>query len=182
MCAQGASAWEGLSAIQLPPRRPDLQSAFHVRPLHAAFGGQFAFLELLTSMRTPSQFTGSVVACTAIMTAMYGGLGAVGYGSKGSSIHGIAVFNMTPGRAAQIAAAFIFIQVTITEKANERLSLQVVMEQRWYAAQDLLNMCSFYGSANSCASLSWWAGMRARAPATYQGTSPRAQAVCMAQA
>lgn len=75
-----------------------------------AFGGQFAFLELLTSMRTPSQFTGSVVACTAIMTAMYGSLGAVGYGSKGSSMHGIAVFNMTPGRAAQIAAAFIFIQ------------------------------------------------------------------------
>lgn len=92
---------------------PVLHSLFILRP--AAFGGQFAFLELLTSMRTPSQFTGSVVACTAIMTAMYGSLGAVGYGSKGSSMHGIAVFNMTPGRAAQIAAAFIFIQVGVLD-------------------------------------------------------------------
>ena len=44
-----------------------------------AYGGQFAYLEIMTSMAVPSRFTTSVNACTAIMTALYGGLGAVGY-------------------------------------------------------------------------------------------------------
>ena len=62
-------------------------------------------------MKTPARFSLSVTLCTAIMTALYGGFGAVGYWSKGSSIHGIVIFNMSPGPASQIAAAFIFFQV-----------------------------------------------------------------------
>ncbi|GLC36986.1 hypothetical protein PLESTB_000171200 [Pleodorina starrii] len=75
-----------------------------------AYGGQFAFLELITSMKTPARFSAAVTLCTAIMTALYGGFGAVGYWSKGSNVHGIVIFNMSPGLPAQIAAAFIFFQ------------------------------------------------------------------------
>ncbi|GIL51251.1 hypothetical protein Vafri_7121, partial [Volvox africanus] len=75
-----------------------------------AFGGQFAFLELITSMRYPGKFSDAVTLCTAIMTALYGGFGAVGYWSKGSSVHGIVIFNMDPSPLAQVAAGFIFLQ------------------------------------------------------------------------
>ncbi|GFR52080.1 hypothetical protein Agub_g14540 [Astrephomene gubernaculifera] len=75
-----------------------------------AYGGQFAYLEIMTSMKQPSRFSHAVSLCTTIMTVLYGGFGAVGYWSKGASIQGIVIFNMTPGPAAQVAAAFIFLQ------------------------------------------------------------------------
>ncbi|PNW82897.1 hypothetical protein CHLRE_06g298750v5 [Chlamydomonas reinhardtii] len=75
-----------------------------------AYGGQFAFLEIMSSMRTPNNFSKAVMMCTGIMTALYGGFGAIGYWSKGASVHGIAVFSMRAGVLAQIAAAFIFFQ------------------------------------------------------------------------
>ncbi|KAG2491782.1 hypothetical protein HYH03_009942 [Edaphochlamys debaryana] len=75
-----------------------------------AYGGQFAFLELLTSMQTPQRFTHAVLGCTGIMTALYGSFGAVGYWSKGATVHGIVIFSMSPGPLAQIASGFIFFQ------------------------------------------------------------------------
>ncbi|EFJ49048.1 hypothetical protein VOLCADRAFT_104490 [Volvox carteri f. nagariensis] len=85
-------------------------AAMGVLNLIFAYGGQFAFLELITSMRTPTSFSLSVMQCTVIMTALYSGFGAVGYWSKGSGVNGIVIFNMNPGPAAQIAAGFIFFQ------------------------------------------------------------------------
>ncbi|GLI62001.1 hypothetical protein VaNZ11_004573 [Volvox africanus] len=84
--------------------------AMAVLNLIFAYGGQFAFLELITSMRSPGRFSDAVTLCTAIMTALYGGFGAVGYWSKGSSVHGIVIFNMDPSPLAQVAAGFIFLQ------------------------------------------------------------------------
>ncbi|PNH07612.1 hypothetical protein TSOC_005908 [Tetrabaena socialis] len=83
-----------------------------------AYGGQFAFLELLTSMKSPPRFSRAVALCTGIMTALYGGLGAVGYWSKGSSMRGIVVFNMSPGPAAQVAAGLIFLQAVAQYLVN----------------------------------------------------------------
>lgn len=47
-------------------------------PMPAAYGGQFAFLEIMSSMRTPNNFSKAVMMCTGIMTALYGGFGAIG--------------------------------------------------------------------------------------------------------
>ncbi len=102
-----------------PPSRAPTRSSL----LCTAYGGQFAFVELIVSMKEPRRFSSAVTLCTAIMTTLYGGFGAVGYWSKGSSVHGIVIFNMAPGTAAQIAAAFIFFQVcpgTALERKSAR--------------------------------------------------------------
>lgn len=51
-----------------------------------AFGGQFAFTEIMGTMHTPSHFPRAVSVCTVIMSALYGGLGAVGYWSRGDQV------------------------------------------------------------------------------------------------
>lgn len=100
---KGSSMHEGEVQMMAPAIMAVLNMIF-------AYGGQFAYLEIMTSMAAPSRFTTSVNACTAIMTALYGGLGAVGYWSKGSSMSGIVIFNMRPGKPAQVAAALILLQ------------------------------------------------------------------------
>lgn len=51
-----------------------------------AFGGQFAFVEIMTCMKKPAAFPRAVTLCTVIMGSMYAGLGAVGYWSRGNKV------------------------------------------------------------------------------------------------
>ncbi len=72
-------------------------------------GGQFAFLEIITSMQCPRLFPRAVLLCTAIMTALYGGLGAVGYWSKGNQVWGRGC--VSGGGACMCACACICVCV-----------------------------------------------------------------------
>ena len=75
-----------------------------------AYGGQFAFVELMTSMLRPQKFPAAISACTAIMTALYAGLGAAGYWSKGSNVAEIVIFSLGESAAGRVAAACILVQ------------------------------------------------------------------------
>lgn len=48
--------------------------------------------------------------CTAIMTALYTALGAVGYQSKGTGVAEIVIFSLGTGPWARFAAACILLQ------------------------------------------------------------------------
>lgn len=75
-----------------------------------AYGGQFAFVELMTSMHRPASFPMAISVCTAIMTGLYVSLGAVGYQSKGAGVSEIVIFSLGEGISGRIAAACILIQ------------------------------------------------------------------------
>mmetsp|Transcript_35135 Transcript_35135/g.78203 ORF Transcript_35135/g.78203 Transcript_35135/m.78203 type:complete len:519 (+) Transcript_35135:215-1771(+) len=77
-----------------------------------AFGGQFAYVEVMSSMRKPQEFPRSVSICTAVMTVLYGGLGAVGYWSRGDAITGIVIFSLGDTPRSRVASALILVQAT----------------------------------------------------------------------
>ncbi|KXZ51057.1 hypothetical protein GPECTOR_14g43 [Gonium pectorale] len=72
------------------------------------------------------------------MTVLYGGFGATGYWSKGASVHGIVIFNMTPGPAARVAACFIFLQALAQYLVNLNVwthNLLVLLSRRGTPAE-----------------------------------------------
>ncbi|MEW5297296.1 MAG: hypothetical protein WDW36_000513 [Sanguina aurantia] len=75
-----------------------------------AFGGQFAFVEIMTCMKRPACFPRAVTLCTVIMGCMYAGLGSVGYWSRGNKITDIIIFSLPAGPISQAAAAAILFQ------------------------------------------------------------------------
>lgn len=68
-CAHHATLTKALPWVYCPPRSP-----------------QFAFTEIMGSMRTPAHFPRAVFVCTVIMSLLYGGLGAIGYWSRGDQV------------------------------------------------------------------------------------------------
>ena len=83
-----------------------------------AFGGQFAFIELITSMREPLQFSKAISICTAMMSTLYLTLGAVGYWSKGSNVAEIVVFSLGEGLLGRVAAACVLVQAIAQYMVN----------------------------------------------------------------
>jgi vesicular inhibitory amino acid transporter len=83
-----------------------------------AFGGQFAFVEIITSMREPLQFTKAISICTALMSTLYLTLGAVGYWSKGSNVAEIVVFSLGEGPLGRVAAACVLLQAIAQYMVN----------------------------------------------------------------
>ncbi|KAK9845239.1 hypothetical protein WJX81_000853 [Elliptochloris bilobata] len=75
-----------------------------------AFGGQFAFVEIITAMRRPREFPAAVGASTPLMAALYLLLGAIGYWSRGEDSPELIIFGMGTGPAARAAAAAILLQ------------------------------------------------------------------------
>eukprot|EP00879_Flechtneria_rotunda_P019308 GHRR01020278.1.p1 GENE.GHRR01020278.1~~GHRR01020278.1.p1 ORF type:complete len:294 (+),score=89.66 GHRR01020278.1:812-1693(+) len=75
-----------------------------------AFGGQFAFTELMTDMKVPTEFPKAISVCTAIMSSLYAGLGAAGYWSKGLNVADIVIFSLGDSTLARLAAGCILIQ------------------------------------------------------------------------
>jgi len=74
------------------------------------FGGQFAFVELITSMRAPRGFPAAVGVATPLMAALYLLLGAVGYWSQGAGVPELVIFGLGDGPVARAAAAAILLQ------------------------------------------------------------------------
>ena len=71
-------------------------------------------LQVMSHMRSPSQFPWACDLAIFIMTCMYGLLGAVAYWSRGNSVQDILVFSMGPTKPAWVApaaAGCILIQV-----------------------------------------------------------------------
>lgn len=75
-----------------------------------AYGGQFAFTELLTDMKVPTQFTKAISVCTVLMTTLYAGLASAGYWSKGLDVADIVIFSLGDSPLARLAAGCILIQ------------------------------------------------------------------------
>lgn len=100
---------EGLQASSLGGVGLDDQvvAAFNVI---FAFGGQFAFVELMSAMAKPSQFPVAISACTAVMSVLYIAMGASGYLACGSQASEILVFSFREGAAARAAGAFVLLQ------------------------------------------------------------------------
>jgi vesicular inhibitory amino acid transporter len=84
-----------------------------------AFGGQFAFVELLASMRKPQEFSKAILVCTIIMASLYMSLGAVGYWSKGTEVAEIVIFSLGHGRLSRLAAGCILIQVGVAARSPD---------------------------------------------------------------
>jgi solute carrier family 32 (vesicular inhibitory amino acid transporter) len=81
-----------------------------------AFGGQFAYLEIVVAMRAPSRFTAAAAWSVALMGGAYASLGAAGYSSRGSGAADAAgggevvVFGLGDGPALRLAAGAVFLQ------------------------------------------------------------------------
>ncbi|GAX75715.1 hypothetical protein CEUSTIGMA_g3158.t1 [Chlamydomonas eustigma] len=77
-----------------------------------AFGGQFAFIEIMSSMKRPSEFPRAVTLCTTLMGLLYGTVGVIGYWSRGDEIDGIVIFSLGDSPHVRVAAALILVQAT----------------------------------------------------------------------
>lgn len=72
---------------------------------------RFAFTELMTDMKQPSEFPKAINVCTVIMSALYAGLASAGYWSKGHDVADIVIFSLGENPLARVAAGCILIQV-----------------------------------------------------------------------
>lgn len=75
-----------------------------------AYGGQFAFVEIINGMKVPSQFSQAIALCTPIMTFAYLGLAAVGYYNQGTGAAEILAFNMGHDVVMRLAILMLLIQ------------------------------------------------------------------------
>jgi hypothetical protein len=76
---------------------------------------RFAFTELMTDMKQPSEFPKAINVCTVIMSALYAGLASAGYWSKGHDVADIVIFSLGESPLARVAAGCILIQVGMTQ-------------------------------------------------------------------
>ena len=75
-----------------------------------AFGGQFAFTELMTDMSIPAMFPRAIAVCTACMTTLYVALASAGYWSRGLNVADLCIFSLGRSNLACFAAACILVQ------------------------------------------------------------------------
>lgn len=75
------------------------------------YGGQFAYVEIMNSMKKPAQFTSAVALATPIMSGAYLCLGMIGYWSRGRSVEEIIIFGTGMDVWSRVAAGAILFQV-----------------------------------------------------------------------
>ena len=76
------------------------------------YGGQFAYVEIINSMRQPGRFTAAVSASTPVMSVAYLALGAIGYWSQGMGVQEIIIFGTGFDTWSRIAAGAILFQAS----------------------------------------------------------------------
>jgi len=109
-----------------------------------AFGGQFAFTEIMGSMRTPAHFPRAVSVCTVIMGALYGGLGVIGYWSRGDEVREIVIFSLPESPRARLAAGCILVQAIAQYLINVNVwthNLLVLLARQGIIRKRTLNNC-----------------------------------------
>ncbi|EIE25419.1 hypothetical protein COCSUDRAFT_46708 [Coccomyxa subellipsoidea C-169] len=75
-----------------------------------AYGGQFAFVEVINSMQQPRHFPGIVSFSTAIMGIGYVGIGMIGYWARGIAVPDVIIFGIGDDWLARAACNAILIQ------------------------------------------------------------------------
>lgn len=90
------------------------------------YGGQFAYVEVINSMKKPAQFTSAVALATPIMSGAYLCLGMIGYWSRGRGVQEIIIFGTGMDVWSRVAAGAILFQVDGLPLPLQRAS----MEQR----------------------------------------------------
>ncbi|KAI8464358.1 MAG: transmembrane amino acid transporter protein-domain-containing protein [Monoraphidium minutum] len=98
-----------------------------------AYGGQFAFVELMAAMARPAKFPVAVTACTGIMSSLYAALGAFGYVACGAAASEILVFSFPDGGAARAAGACVLLQALAQYLVNANVwahNLLVLLSRR----------------------------------------------------
>ncbi|BDA41975.1 probable amino acid transporter AVT1D [Coccomyxa sp. Obi] len=75
-----------------------------------AYGGQFAFVEVINSMQQPKQFPGVISFSTSIMGAAFVGIGMIGYWSRGIAVPDVIIFGIGDDWLARAACNAILIQ------------------------------------------------------------------------
>ena len=88
-----------------------LRSSQKQRPWPRRYGGQFAYVEIMNSMRQPGRFTSAVSTSTPVMSVAYLALGAIGYWSQGMGVQEIIIFGTGYDTWSRIAAGAILFQV-----------------------------------------------------------------------
>lgn len=91
-------------------------------PMGCRYGGQFAYVEIINSMTTPSRFTSAVALSTPIMSVAYLSLGMIGYWSRGRGVQEIIIFGTGMDVWSRIAAGAILFQVHVTACKQKRIS------------------------------------------------------------
>eukprot|EP00884_Botryococcus_braunii_P008224 jgi/Botrbrau1/17402/Bobra.0833s0002.2 len=109
-----------LASLLLPPWPPHSTSPYStgdvslllvsIMNIVFAYGGQFAFVEVITSMQKPSAFPSAVSVSTLIMGAAYIALGLVGYLARGPTVPDVIIFGIGRGVWAQAACNAILVQ------------------------------------------------------------------------
>ena len=79
--------------------------------LACRYGGQFAYVEIINSMKKPARFTSAVALSTPIMSVAYLSLGVIGYWSRGRGVQEIIIFGTGMDVWSRIAAGAILFQV-----------------------------------------------------------------------
>lgn len=105
------------ATLSLSPLHPP-PPALSLRPLNArafihhppAPASSAPNPELMTDMKTPTEFPKAISVCTVIMSSLYASLGAAGYWSKGLGVADIVIFSLGESPAARVAAACILVQ------------------------------------------------------------------------
>lgn len=75
-----------------------------------AYGGQFAYVEIMHSMKKPALFTSAVALATPIMSGAYLCLGMIGYWSQGRGVQEIIIFGTGMDVWSRVAAGAILFQ------------------------------------------------------------------------
>lgn len=98
-----------------------VKTAVAVLNVFFAYGGQFAFTEIIVSMKRPLAFARAAGVATAVMTLAYTTLGAVGYASRGSRVHEIVIFALGEGPWERAAAGAVLLQALAQYLVNLNL-------------------------------------------------------------
>lgn len=95
-----------------------VQAAVAVLNVFFAYGGQFAFTEIIVAMQRPHAFGAAAAVATTVMTVAYAVLGAIGYASRGKHVHGVVIFALGTGAWERAAAAAVLVQASAQYLVN----------------------------------------------------------------
>lgn len=95
------------------------------------YGGQFAYVEIINSMRQPGRFTSAVSASTPVMSVAYLALGAIGYWSQGVGVQEIIIFGTGFDTWSRIAAGAILFQARPILPAFDFWSVRNLLYDPW---------------------------------------------------
>jgi len=134
------------------------------------FGGQFAFVEFMSSMAHPADFTLTVGLVAAVEVLAFWYMGALGYYMKGSSLTGLITSRLSPGSwEARLANVGVLLQVVIKGVISQNVLIHAIANM---ACSSSSSTCCCTGAGSSKASATASANSMAHSQGTASGGSP----------